>query len=69
VSWKQAQLLHDALRAKNVPSKLVLVPGTDHYFNRATPEQAKMILDTLVDFLAESLGGKKAAAGQAKQAK
>jgi len=57
VSWKQAQLLHDALRAKNVPSTLVIVPGVDHYFGRATAEQAKMVLDTLMNFLAESLGG------------
>jgi acetyl esterase/lipase len=57
VSWKQAQLLHDALRAKNVPSTLNIVPGVDHYFGRATAEQAKMILDTLMNFLAESLGG------------
>jgi len=57
VSWKQAQLLHDALRAKDVPSTLVIVPGTDHYFGRATAEQAKMVLDTLMNFLADSLGG------------
>lgn len=60
VSWKQAQLLHDALRAKNVSSSLVIVPGVGHYFTGATSAQAKMILDTLMDFLAMNLGGGRA---------
>jgi acetyl esterase/lipase len=55
VSWKQAQILYDALHEKGLKAKLVIVPGADHYFMGASPEQAKQILDTLVSFLHENL--------------
>jgi acetyl esterase/lipase len=56
VSWKQGQILYDALRAKNVPAKLDIVRGTDHYFVGATREQAQQLLETFFGFLGESLG-------------
>lgn len=57
VSWKQSQILYDALKAKGVPATLKIIPGVDHYFTGATPEQAKAILDDLVGFLQASLAG------------
>ena len=57
VSWKQSQILYDALKAKGLPATLKIIPGVDHYFTGATPEQAKAILDDLVGFLQASLAG------------
>ncbi len=55
VSYKQAQILYDALHEKGLNAKLVIVPGTDHYFMGANAQQAKQILDTVVSFLHENL--------------
>jgi acetyl esterase/lipase len=61
VSWKQSQILYDALKAKGVPATLKIIPGVDHYFVGSTPEQAKAILEDLVGFLKANLsnGGAK----------
>jgi acetyl esterase/lipase len=55
VGPRQAQLLYDALRAKNVPAQIDIIPNVDHYFSGATAEQAQHILDTVFDFLTQSL--------------
>jgi acetyl esterase/lipase/ABC-type molybdate transport system substrate-binding protein len=55
VSWKQAQILYAALRAKGIAAYLEIVPGTDHYFVRASQAQAKRILERVVTFLRETL--------------
>lgn len=60
VSWKQSQILYDALRAKGVSAKLEVVPGVGHSFQGGKPEQLKSILDMTLDFLAGAVGsGKK----------
>jgi dipeptidyl aminopeptidase/acylaminoacyl peptidase len=55
VSWKQSQILYDALKAKGVDATLTIIPGVDHYFVGSTPTQAKQILDEVVSFLKRSL--------------
>jgi acetyl esterase/lipase len=57
VSWKQSQILYDALKAKGINATLTIVPGVDHYFVGSSPEQAKRILDEVVSFLQHSLSG------------
>lgn len=59
VSWKQSQILYDALRAKGVSAKLEVVPGVGHSFQGAKPEQLKSILDMSLDFLAGTIGASK----------
>jgi len=54
--WQQSKVLYDALRAKGVPAKMEIIPGANHYFNGATKEQARQVLDTFFKFLDESLG-------------
>jgi acetyl esterase/lipase len=57
VSYKQSQILYDALRSKGVPARFELVPGVNHNFAQATPEQGQHIMDVAYRFLAEALGG------------
>ncbi len=56
VSWKQSQLLYDELRKRDVPAKLVLVPGVGHYFDKGTVEQGRDILNTTIGFLDSTVG-------------
>jgi acetyl esterase/lipase len=60
VSWKQSQILYDALKAKGVPATLKIIPGVDHYFVGSTPEQAKAILEDVVGFLKANLSNREA---------
>jgi acetyl esterase/lipase len=55
VSWKQGQILYDALKASGYDATLIIVPGVDHYFVSATQAQAKQILDEVVAFLQRTL--------------
>lgn len=59
VSWKQSQILYDALRAKNVSAKLEIIPGLGHSFQGATPEQLNNILNNTFEFLGNALGASK----------
>jgi acetyl esterase/lipase len=54
--WQQSQILYDALRAKGVPAQIEVIKGANHYFNGATREQAKQVLDTFFAFLDKNLG-------------
>jgi len=56
VSYKQSQILYDALRSVGVPAQFELLPGVNHNFEHATPEQARHIMDVSYRFLAEALG-------------
>jgi len=56
VSYKQSQILYDALRSKGVPAQFELLAGVNHNFAQATPEQAKHIMDVSYQFLGEALG-------------
>lgn len=56
VSSQQSQELNDALKAKGVPSQLVLLPGLNHVFIGATPEQAPGLLNTVFKFLDLTVG-------------
>lgn len=51
VPWKQSQELYDALKAKGVPVQFKLLPGLNHIFGGATPDQSREILKTVFDFL------------------
>jgi acetyl esterase/lipase len=53
--WQQSQIMYDALRAKGIPAQIQVIKGANHYFNGATKEQAKQILDTFFKFLDEHL--------------
>jgi acetyl esterase/lipase len=61
VSWKQGQILYDALKAKGKDARIVIVPGVDHYFVGATQAQAQQILDDVVAFLQRTLSANNAA--------
>jgi acetyl esterase/lipase len=54
--WQQSQILYDALRAKGIPAQLEIIKGANHYFNGASREQAKQVLDTFFAFLDKYLG-------------
>jgi acetyl esterase/lipase len=54
--WQQSQSLYDALRAKGIPAQLEIIKGANHYFNGATKEQAKQVLDTFFAFLDKTVG-------------
>jgi dipeptidyl aminopeptidase/acylaminoacyl peptidase len=49
-------LLYDELRKRDVPAKLVLVPGVGHYFDKGTVEQGRDILNTTIGFLDSTVG-------------
>jgi acetyl esterase/lipase len=53
--WQQSQIMVDALRAKGIPAQIEVIKGANHYFNGATKEQAKQVLDTFFKFLDENL--------------
>ena len=53
--WQQSQIMHEALRAKGIHSEIQVIKGANHYFNGATKEQAKQILDTFFKFLDDNL--------------
>ena len=55
VPWKQSQMMNDALRAKGIISQISIVSGANHYFQGASKEQAKQVLDTFFKFLDENL--------------
>ena len=57
VSYKQSQILYDALRSMGVPAQFELLAGVNHNFEHATPEQAQHIMDVSYRFLAQALGG------------
>jgi acetyl esterase/lipase len=56
VSWKQSQILHDALQAKGIVAQFELLQGVNHNFVGATEDQGKHILDVTLRFLADHLG-------------
>jgi dipeptidyl aminopeptidase/acylaminoacyl peptidase len=56
---QQSQELHDALEAKGISSQLVLLPGLNHVFIGAKPEQTPGLLDTVFKFLDSTLGMQK----------
>ena len=47
----QSKEFYDALKAKGVNAQLVVIPGADHIWIGATPEQKKKILQTTFEFL------------------
>jgi acetyl esterase/lipase len=55
IPWKQSQMMNDALRAKGITSQVDIVSGANHYFQGASKEQAKQVLDTFFKFLDENL--------------
>ena len=63
IPWKQSQILHDALRAKGVPSRIETVSGANHYFTGATKEQLKQVLDSFFGFWDETLAKPSAKTG------
>lgn len=56
---QQSQELNDAIKAKGAASQLVLLPGLNHIFIGAKPEQALGLLDTVFKFLDSTVGAKK----------
>jgi acetyl esterase/lipase len=55
IPWRQSQLMTDALRAKGIKSQVHIVSGANHYFQGATKEQAKEVLDVFFKFLDDAL--------------
>jgi acetyl esterase/lipase len=55
VSWKQSQILHDALRAKGITARLDIVPGVNHNFAGISKEQSQRVMDAAFSFLDETL--------------
>jgi len=55
VSYKQSQILYDALRSKGVPAQFELLAGVNHNFAQATPEQGQHVMDVAYRFLAAAL--------------
>jgi acetyl esterase/lipase len=53
--WQQSQIMYDALRARGISAQIEVVKGANHYFNGATKEQAKQVLDTFFKFLDDNL--------------
>ena len=55
VPLQQSKDFYAALKAKGVDAQLIVVPGADHIWVGATPEQKKQILQTTFDFLDRTL--------------
>jgi acetyl esterase/lipase len=51
VPLQQSKDFYAALKAKGVEAQLIVVPGADHIWVGATPEQKKQILQQTFDFL------------------
>jgi acetyl esterase/lipase len=58
VAWQQSRIFYGALRAKQIEAKLEILPGVNHNFAGATPQQAQHILDITFGFLTEKLAPK-----------
>ena len=51
VPWKQSQELYDALIAKGVNARLVLVPGADHLFEGISEQLKQQQVDTVIQWI------------------
>ena len=52
VPWRQSQEFYDALMAKGVTARLVLVPGADHMFEGISAEAQQQQVDTVIAWIA-----------------
>ena len=51
VPWKQSQELYDALIAKGINARLVLVPGADHLFEGISEQLKQEQVDTVIQWI------------------